>query len=223
MKWELQELVRDVVIGMADGLTVPFALAAGIAGALPSTHLIISAGLAEVSAGCIAMGLGGYLAVKSDHDYYHAQRDQLVPQLTSNPAGLRQQVEEFLQTWGLDEANRKNMSDVITDDNDRWLDFVVSYNLGIEHPRHGRARSSSLTIGLSYVVGGIIPLSPYLILSQPLMALKMSVIVTIIALFLFGYAKGRLLGTPAWKSAFQTTLVGGLAAAVAYFAASWIA
>ena len=219
----LHESVRDVVIGMADGLTVPFALAAGLAGALPATHLVVVAGLAEIAAGCIAMGLGAYLAVKSDHDYFHAELERKQDTIENEPEKEREILAESLSDIGIPDVIMEKVVASITADPQRWTYFTMKYHVGVEHPSPGRARNSSLTIGLSYIVGGLIPLTPYMLIAERHTALTVSVTVTLLALLLFGVLKARFLGTDVWKSAIQTTIVGGLAAAVAFAAARWIA
>ncbi len=218
-----QEWIRDVVIGMADGLTVPFALAAGLAGTLSTTALIITAGLAEIAAGCIAMGLGGYLAVKSDHEYFVAQRIRKEQQVMYASDEERRKLATLLAGWGLPHEQVQTAVESISDDREQWLDFMMKHDLGLEMPRPERARNSSITIGASYVVGGLVPLLPYMFLRDPKTALLVSVFVTLIALFIFGFGKGKFLGTNPFRSALQTTVVGGVAAAVAYAAARWIA
>lgn len=220
----MQELIRDVVIGMADGLTVPFALAAGLAGALPTTQLVVTAGLAEIAAGCIAMGLGAYLAVVSDHDYFHAQLLQLEERMQKHAEEERALLADSFRNSGIREELIASVVADITEKRDKWADFTMKYRIGLEHPSSNRARNSSLTIGLSYVTGGLIPLIPYMAIPDRHVALTVSVLVTLMALFLFGLAKAKFLGTQhLWKSALQTSVVGGLAASVAYVAARWIA
>lgn len=219
----LQESVRDIVIGMADGLTVPFALAAGLAGALSTTRLVVTAGFAEIAAGCIAMGLGAYLAVKSDHDYFHAELEKRQTKIQNEPEEERQLLAKTLAESGIPHELMDKVVASITEEPERWVNFTMKYHVGVEHPSPGRARNSSVTIGLSYIIGGLIPLSPYMLFTQSHVALMVSVLVTLLALFFFGIAKARFLGTNVWQSAFQTTIVGGLAAAVAYVAAGWIA
>lgn len=218
-----QEWIRDIVIGMADGLTVPFALAAGLAGTLSTTALIVTAGMAEIAAGGIAMGLGGYLAVRSDHEYFMAQRSQKQKNVAESGQEERAKLGTLLSGWGLPDVQVRAAVDAITRDPNQWLDFMMKHDLGLEMPRPQRARNSSMTIGVSYVVGGLVPLFPYMVVQNPKTALLISVMMTLIALFLFGFGKGKFLGTNPLRSAFQTTMVGGTAAAVAYAAARWIA
>jgi vacuolar iron transporter family protein len=216
------EFVRDVVIGMADGLTVPFALAAGLSGTLSSSTLVVVAGLAEIAAGSIAMGLGGYLAARTERDHYLAELERERREIIELPHREREEVAEILSGWGMEDKEVKAAVESISKDHDRWVDFMMKFELGLEEPDPKRARNSSMTIGLSYIFGGLIPLLPYMFLREVHSALIVSVIVTLFALFLFGFAKGRFMGTKPFKSAWQTTLVGGLAAGVAYLVARWI-
>jgi VIT1/CCC1 family predicted Fe2+/Mn2+ transporter len=216
------EFVRDVVIGMADGLTVPFALAAGLSGTLSSSTLVVVAGLAEIAAGSIAMGLGGYLAARTERDHYLAELERERREIIELPHREREEVAEILSGWGMEDKEVKAAVESISKDHDRWVDFMMKFELGLEEPDPKRARNSSMTIGLSYIIGGLIPLLPYMFLREVHSALIVSVIVTLFALFLFGFAKGRFMGTKPFKSAWQTTLVGGLAAGVAYLVARWI-
>ncbi len=210
------EFIRDVVIGMADGLTVPFALAAGLSGTLPNTSLIVIAGIAEIAAGSIAMGLGGYLAARTDRDHYMAEKEREYQEIIDLPEREKEEVAEILREWGLKEKDVEAAVEDIASDDDRWVDFMMKYELGLEEPEPRRARDSSLTIGLSYIVGGMIPLSPYIITSNASTALTFSVIITLIALFVFGWVKGHFTGTGRFKNAWHTTLVGGLAAGIAF-------
>lgn len=210
------ERVRDVVIGMSDGLTVPFALAAGLSGTLSQTHLIVIAGMAEITAGCIAMGLGGYLAANTDREHYFAELAREQREIEDVPAKEREEVADVLRQWGVPADSVESTVNAISSDPKHWTDFMMKFELGLEEPDPKRARNSSLTIGLSYIVGGIIPLSPYIVLGKASTALIASVIITLIALFIFGYVKGRFTGVNAFKSALQTVLVGGVAAAAAF-------
>jgi VIT1/CCC1 family predicted Fe2+/Mn2+ transporter len=216
------EWVRDIVIGMSDGLTVPFALAAGLSGAVSSTAFVVIAGLAEIAAGSIAMGLGGYLAARTDSEHYWAEKEREEWEIVHLADRERKEVEEVFREWGLDAETLKKATDAVCSDKKRWIDFMMKHELGLEEPDPKRARNSSLTIGLSYIVGGFIPLSPYMFNAHARDALMISVVLTLIALFVFGWIKGRFTGTKVWKSALQTTLVGGLAAGIAFLIATWI-
>lgn len=216
------ETVRDIVIGMADGLTVPFALAAGLSGTLDTTATVVIAGIAEMAAGSIAMGLGGYLAARTDAEHYESELNREQWEIQHLSERERQEVEDYLNGLGLEGTTLRQATDAICSDDKRWLDFMMKHELGLERPDPKRARNSSLTIGISYIVGGLIPLSPYMLIHQSRSALWVSIIVTLIALFVFGYAKGKFMGTNAWKSAAATTLTGGLAAGAAFLIARLI-
>jgi VIT1/CCC1 family predicted Fe2+/Mn2+ transporter len=217
------ELVRDIVIGMSDGLTVPFALAAGISGVVGAgTKIVVTAGLAEIAAGSIAMGLGGYLAARTDFEHYTTEQQRENWEIDHLPDREKEEVAEVFRSYGMDEANIKPILDAMSNNREQWLDFMMRFELGLETPNPKRARISALTIGLSYIVGGFIPLSPYILIHNLITALLASIVVTLIALFLFGYIKGRFTGTKPLKAGFQTVLVGGLAAGVAFILARLI-
>jgi VIT1/CCC1 family predicted Fe2+/Mn2+ transporter len=217
------ERVRDAVIGMADGLTVPFALAAGLSGAVASTDLVAVAGLAEVAAGAIAMGLGGYLAARTDAEHYAAELAREGYEVEHLSDRERREVEEIFAGYGVAGPALAAVVDALTADKQRWIDFMMRHELGLERPDPGRAATSALTIGGSYVVGGLVPLASYLVLADSRTALTVSVLVTGIALLVFGAVKARLTSAPTLRGAFQTLLVGGLAAGVAFAVARLIA
>ncbi len=210
------ETVRDIVIGMSDGLTVPFALAAGISGAGAATKIVVLAGLAEIAAGSIAMGLGGYLAARTDAEHYLTEQARENWEIDNLPEREKEEVADVFRNYGMDEQHITPIIDTLSNKRDMWLDFMMRFELGLEPPDPKRARVSALTIGLSYIVGGFIPLSPYMLIPQLSTALVVSVIVTLIALLVFGYIKGRFTGTKPVRSGLQTMLVGGLAAGVAF-------
>lgn len=210
------ETVRDIVIGMSDGLTVPFALAAGLSGAVSSTSIIITAGLAEIAAGSIAMGLGGYLAARSDAEHYASERLREQQEIKEKADAEKAEVLDVFTSYGLSEAESTPIVEALSKRPDAWIDFMMRFELGLEKPDPRRALTSALTIAASYIVGGFIPLSPYIFLSPASTALLVSVIVTLLALLVFGYVKGRFTGTRPLRSAFQTALIGGLAAAAAF-------
>jgi VIT1/CCC1 family predicted Fe2+/Mn2+ transporter len=216
------ETVRDIVIGMSDGLTVPFALAAGVSGAGAGTALIITAGLAEIAAGSIAMGLGGYLAGRTDVDHYESERQREIDETVKLPDKEREEVEEILVGYGLPKAEAAPVVEALSRDPNRWVEFMMRFELGLEKPDPKRAGQSALTIAISYIAGGFIPLSPYMLFPNVQTALTVSVIVTLIALFLFGFFKGRFTGISPLRGGLQTTLVGGLAAGAAFLIARWI-
>jgi vacuolar iron transporter family protein len=210
------DLVRDIVIGMSDGLTVPFALAAGLSGAVDTTALILTAGGAEIAAGSIAMGLGGYLAGKTEAEHYETELMREQREVIEVPDREEEEVAEIFREYGLEEEQVKLITATMRKKPEQWVDFMMRFELGLEKPEPSRARNSAITIAISYIVGGLVPLLPYLFISQPGSALKMSAILTLVALLIFGYIKGRFTGTTPWKNAIQTTMIGGIAAAVAF-------
>jgi VIT1/CCC1 family predicted Fe2+/Mn2+ transporter len=216
------ETIRDIVIGMSDGLTVPFALAAGLSGAVNATAIIITAGLAEVAAGSIAMGLGGYLAAKTDAEHFAAERHREYEEIKELPDVEIAEVSNILRSYGLTEDQAATVTTSICADDKRWVDFMMRFELGLEEPDPKRAGRSALTIALSYIAGGMVPLSPYFFSKSAQQGLLVSVIVTLIALFFFGYVKGRFTTTHPFRSAWQTVFVGGLAAAAAFLIAKWL-
>lgn len=208
--------VRDIVIGMADGLTVPFALAAGLSGAVPSSSLVVTAGLAEVAAGSIAMGLGGYLAAKTDLEHYGSERMREWRETERIPEEEAREMAEIFRGYGLRDEHITPLVDQLRSHPAQWVDFMMRFELGLDAPDPKRARLSAWTIALSYVVGGLIPLLPYIFFHDILTALWWSVAVTPLALFVFGYVKSRFTGVPPWLGGVQTVLVGGVAAAAAF-------
>jgi VIT1/CCC1 family predicted Fe2+/Mn2+ transporter len=208
--------VRDVVIGMSDGLTVPFALAAGLSGAVASSGIVVTAGLAEIAAGAIAMGLGGYLAAQSDAEHYARERAREEMEVREKPAQEAAEVREVLESYGLTEAESGPVVEAFIKRPEAWVDFMMRFELGLEKPDPRRALLSALTIGGAYIAGGLIPLGPYFATADPRSGLLISIGVTLAALSVFGYIKGRFTGTVPLRSALQTVLIGGLAAAAAF-------
>ncbi|WP_425802346.1 VIT1/CCC1 transporter family protein [Desulfitobacterium sp. Sab5] len=216
------EFIGDVVIGIADGLTVPFALAAGLSGTVSNTSLVVIAGISEIAAGSIAMGLGGYLAARTNREHYLAEKEREYREIRELSHREKEEVAVFLREWGLKEKDVQSAVEDITSDDERWVNFMMKYELGLEEPKPERARNSSLTIGLSYIFGGFIPLSPYIFIGNADKSLIVSILITLTALFGFGWVKGKFTGTGALKSALQTALVGGLAAGFAFALAKLI-
>ena len=210
------EVIRDIVIGMSDGLTVPFALAAGLSGAVSSTGIIVTAGLAEVSAGAIAMGLGGYLAAKSDADHYRSEMERERLEVVEKPEAEAQEIREIFASYGVTPQESEPVIAALRVRPKAWIDFMMRFELGLEAPDPKRARASAFVIGSSYVAGGLVPLCPYMILRDAGSALTVSVVVTLLALIVFGYVKGRFTGMNPVRSAIQTALIGGLAAGAAF-------
>jgi VIT1/CCC1 family predicted Fe2+/Mn2+ transporter len=210
------EVVRDIVIGMADGLTVPFALAAGLTGAIQATGIIVTAGLAEIAAGSIAMGLGGYMAAKSDAEHYAKEREREKKEVAEIPHEEMREVAEVFQQYGLSEDETWPIVQALKRQPKNWIDFMMRFELGLEKPDPRRAITSAITIAGAYIAGGLIPLSPYIILKSASKALLLSVALTLIALLIFGFVKGRFTGTRPLRSALQTALIGSLAAGAAF-------
>jgi VIT1/CCC1 family predicted Fe2+/Mn2+ transporter len=214
------EVVRDLVIGTADGLTVPFALAAGLSGAVAANPLIVTAGLAEIAAGCIAMGLGGYLAARSEADHYVAERKREEEETVDYEDRERWEVAAILHRYGVRGDALRMAVDSVCADRRRWVDFMMRFELDLKEPEPQRAAKSAIAIGGAYAVGGMIPLSPYMIFATTPPALAVSSVLTAIALFGFGWLKARATGLPAMRGALQTLGIGGVAALVAYLVAS---
>jgi VIT1/CCC1 family predicted Fe2+/Mn2+ transporter len=217
------ESVRDVVIGMADGLTVPFALAAGLSAAVTSSHVIVTAGLAEVVAGSIAMGLGGYLAARTDQEHYLSEERREFKETEQLREVEIEETAAIFRGYGLEGAVLEHVTSAIAADRKRWVEFMLRFELGLERPDPKRAPISAMTIAVSYIVGGLIPLVPYILGLAVHEALVYSVILTGIALAIFGAVKGRLTGINVFKSASQTVFVGGMAAGAAFYLASLFA
>ena len=210
------EVVRDIVIGMSDGLTVPFALAAGLSGTVQSTHIVVIAGLAEIAAGSIAMGLGGYLAARTDLEHYRAEEQREYLETQEKPEREAEEVAELFRGYGVGEEQIAPVVQAISSDTKRWVDFMMRFELGLEAPDPARARKSASLIAASYVVGGLIPLFPYMVWRQVGSALWVSAGVTPVALFVFGFIKGRFTGVSAIRAGVQTAFIGGIAAAAAF-------
>lgn len=217
------DTVRDVVVGMSDGLTVPFALAAGISGAIAVSHLVVTAGLAEIAAGSIAMGLGGYLAGRSETEHYQSERRREEAEVESVPDIEAREVERIFATYGLTTEESTSVVGALKKRPGAWVDFMMRFELGLEKPDPRRALISAVTIGGSYAVGGIIPLGPYFFVSNAHSALLVSAAVTVVALGIFGFVKGRFSGARPVVSAAQTVVIGGIAATAAFLLARAIA
>ena len=210
------DLLRDVVIGMSDGLTVPFALAAGLSGVVDKSSIIVIAGIAEIAAGSIAMGLGGYLAGKTEQDHYRSEVGREYDEVENMRQEEIEETRGFFANIGLSPALQEQATQEIAQDKDRWVQFMMKYELGLDEPDPRRATKSALNIGLSYIVGGIIPLSPYFFISSSTDALKISVVVTLVCLFIFGFFKSRFTGINPLVGALKVTLIGAVAAAAAF-------
>jgi len=213
------DLITDIVIGMSDGLTVPFALAAGLSGVVDSTSIILTAGLAEIAAGSIAMGLGGYLAGRTEQEHYSSELQRERREVELVPEQEKQEVKDVFEELGLSAETRDIIAEEMSRDKEKWVEFMMKYELGLEKPDPRRARKSALNIGVSYIVGGIIPLAPYFFTDHPAEGLQWSAVITVCCLFVFGYFKARVTGQPAWQGAVRVTLIGSLAATAAFLIA----
>lgn len=204
---------------MADGLTVPFALAAGLSGAILGTNIVVTAGLAEIAAGSIAMGLGGYLAARSESEHYQSEKKREAWEVAHKPEAEAAEIREVFENYGLTEAEIAPIIAALERNPEAYVQFMMRFELGLEEPDPKRALQSAITIGVSYIVGGLIPLAPYVFLKEHAAAFRLSCIVTLLALCVFGYVKGRFTGSSPWRSALETAGIGGIAAAVAYLLA----
>ena len=210
------DLLKDIVIGMSDGLTVPFALAAGLSGVANSTTIIVIAGIAEIAAGSIAMGLGGYLAGKTEQDHYNSELKRECEEIETKRDIEIAEVKQVFAEWGLSEDVQEKATQEIIKDKDKWVQFMMKHELHLDEPDPKRATKSAFNIGVSYIVGGLVPLSPYFFISNSIQALKLSVIVTLICLFIFGYFKSSITGVNPLKGGLRVLLIGAAAAAAAF-------
>lgn len=210
------DVLRDVVIGMSDGLTVPFALAAGLSGAVSSTNLIIIAGLAEIAAGSIAMGLGGYLAGKTETDHYNSELKREYEEVEKVPDMEKDELRTFFSSLGLSRDVQDQAVEEVSRDKEKWVELMMKYELGLEKPDPLRAKKSAFNIGFSYIIGGLIPLSPYFFVSTGIQGLKISTVITLICLFTFGYFKSKLTGVNRWEGALRVMIIGAIAAGCAF-------
>ena len=210
------DFIKDIVIGMSDGLTVPFALAAGLSGAVDSSALVVTAGLAEIAAGSIAMGLGGYLAGRTEIDHYDAEEKREYYEVDHLKQKEVEETSEIFAAMGLSGNTVRVAVEELAQDKDKWVKFMMKYELDLEKPSPKRARNSAFTIGLSYIVGGIIPLCPYFIVAHPKDGLLYSAGITLVCLFFFGYFKSKMTGQPLFKGALKVMAIGAIAAATAF-------
>jgi vacuolar iron transporter family protein len=211
--------ITDIVIGMSDGLTVPFALAAGLSGAVQSNSVVITAGIAEIVAGSIAMGLGGYLAGKTALEHFQSELKREYEEVELLPEKEKEEVKLVFAQYGLNEKTQNIIAEDLAKDKDKWVDFMMKYELGLEKPDPNRARNSAATIGISYIVGGLIPLTAYFFTNTPVQGLMISALLTIICLFIFGYFKSKVTGQPPLPGAVKVTLIGIAAASAAFLVA----
>jgi vacuolar iron transporter family protein len=220
--FQSSEKVRDFDIGMSDGLTVPFALAAGLSGAVDSTSIVITAGLAEIAAGSIAMGLGGYLAGRTQIEHYDSEEKREFEEIEKLHEVEIRETKEIFAAYGLSPEIQETIAREMAKDPRKWVDFMMRFELGLERPDKNRAMQSAFIIGTSYVIGGLIPLSAYFFTSSSKEGLVYSSIITLICLIVFGLIKSKLTGQPLFKGSLRVALVGTLAAAAAFAIAKLI-
>lgn len=212
--------ITDIVIGMSDGLTVPFALAAGLSGAVDTNAIVITAGLAEIAAGAIAMGLGGYLAGRTEVEHYEAELAREQMEVEKVPEREKQEVRDVFAEMGLSPETQHLIAEEMARDKEKWVDFMMKYELGLDRPDPKRARNSALNIGFSYIVGGLVPMAPYFFTDHPKEGLPWSCGITVLCLFVFGFFKAKVTGQPPLAGAIRVTLIGSAAAGAAYFIAT---
>ncbi len=212
-------MVRDAVLGMSDGLTVPFALAAGLSGAVASSRLVVTAGLAEIVAGAISMGLGGYLAGRGEIEHYASERRREAREVKDIPEEEEDEVAAVFAGYGLTREDVAPVLKALRARPEAWVDFMMRFELGLDEPNPRRAVTAALTIGVAYALGGLVPLAPYVLTAGIDSGLRGSIVVTSIALAVLGYVKGRFTGSAPIRSAVQTLVIGAIAAATAFFLA----
>jgi len=215
------DFISDVVIGMSDGLTVPFALAAGLSGAVQNNYVIITAGVAEIVAGSIAMGLGGYLSGKTEQEHYNSELKREYDEIENLPERENEEIRDIFKEYGLSNETQNTIANELAKDKDKWADFMMKYELGLEKPNINRAKNSALTIGISYIVGGFIPLTAYFFTSVPVNGLIFSSVLTVCCLFIFGYFKSKYTGQPKLTGALKVTAIGIAAAFTAFLVAKY--
>jgi len=217
------DVLTDIVIGMSDGLTVPFALAAGLSGAVGDhVSLIWIAGIAEVAAGSIAMGLGGYLAGKTEIDHYNSELKNEYWELEHKREIEIQEVRDVFLEWGLSKDTAEEATQEIIKDDKRWVEFMMKFELGLEEPDPKRARKSAFNIGLSYIIGGMVPLMPYFFVTNSIDGLKISAVITLVCLYIFGFFKSKMTGINPWWGGVKVMFIGAIAAAAAFSIAKLI-
>jgi predicted membrane protein (TIGR00267 family) len=214
------DFITDIVIGMSDGLTVPFALAAGLSGAVASSAIVTTAGIAEIVAGSIAMGLGGYLAGQTEQEHYESELKREYEEVERVPEREKEEIREVFEGYGLTPEAQEIVVEAISKDKDKWVDFMMRFELGLEKPNPNRARNSALTIGISYIVGGFVPLVPYFYVDDPKSGLIYSAEITLLALLVFGYFKSKVTDQNPWIGSLKVASIGAAAASAAYFVAT---
>ncbi len=213
------EVITDIVIGISDGLMVPFALVAGLSGVVDSNNIIVFAGVTAIGAGSIAMGLGGYLTGKTEMDHYQSELRSEYDEAEELPQREKEKAKDFFANLGLSDAMQQEATEEVIKDKEKWVEFKMKHELGLQKTDPKRAIKSGLNIGSSYIVGGLVPISPYFFIDEPIEALKYSAIITLVCLFVFGWLKSKFTGLNPWKGALRVAIIGALAAGAAFFVA----
>ncbi|KAM3552043.1 hypothetical protein MY1884_007405 [Beauveria asiatica] len=216
--FDTTDILRDVIIGFADGLTVPFALTAGLS-SLGSSKIVIMGGLAELFSGMISMGLGAYLAAVTERDHYTSQEARERSQVDQVPDARRAEVYAILEKYAVSRDAARPLVDELCRRRDHWARFMVDFSLRLERPNIHRAWISGVTMGLSYLVGGLIPMIPYFVMPRVGDALVVSIAVTAVILLIFGYVKNYVAirnHRAGLSGAIQTLIIGILAASTSY-------
>ena len=164
--FESSATLRDIVIGLSDGLTVPFALAAGLSGAVASSRIVVLAGLAEIAAGSIAMGLGGYLAARGDAEHYASEKKREQREIVERTHDEEEEIYEIFEQYSVPRASAAPVLEALKQNPAAWVEFMMRFELGLKEPTPNRAHRSALTIALSYIAGGLVPLLPYMLVTQ---------------------------------------------------------
>ncbi|KTW30846.1 hypothetical protein T552_00557 [Pneumocystis carinii B80] len=219
MTSESSRIISDIILGLSDGLTVPFSLAAGLS-SFYNSKIVLTAGMAELISGAVSMGLGGYLAVKSEVEHFEHIRRTQMDLLIHAPENRSQQILNQLESYGIVNEVCRPLVFCLKQNPIDFVNFVMRFDLCLQKPSLRTAWFSAITIAMSYFLGGLIPLIPYIIFyNDTFLGFKISVILVAIVLFIFGYLKSiYLIGSikKSIYSAFQTLLVGIIAAISAF-------
>lgn len=213
---ERNDFFQDITIGLSEGLMVPFALAAFLSAAVNSTSLIILVDIAAIAAGSIAMGLGGYMVNKTEIDHYNAELKRESNDVEQLPKHEKEEIKKFYSNLGLSRDVQEQAANEVEKDKKSWFDFIMKYELDLAKPDQKSATKTAFNIGFSYIIGGIITLSPYFFVHDVKIAFKVSSVLTLICLFIFGYFKSRLTGDNPWVGAIRIMMIGATTAACAF-------
>ena len=213
------EPVRDLVVGVAEGLTVPFALTAALAAGAAAPPVILGAGLAATAAGAVASGLGGYLAARREAEHYAAERRREEEETRLYPDRERWEVAAVLHRYGVRGAVLNQAVEAVASDRRKWVDFMMRFELDLAEPDPNRAARAAVATFAAQLAGGLIPLLPYLVFASPRPALLVSCGITALALLAFGWLKARATGLSPLRGALQSLALGTAAAFLAWLAA----